>query len=95
MSCLGGIINKIQVNTGFQHEWTECENNNPTCPNCAGVSSSNGVKWICKECGKQWMKHYQPKVDFDSRPSCINCGGKPRSHGRHWECRICGKSWKK
>ena len=71
----------------------------PSCPECgASHTMSNSGKWLCGECGRQWLKHKRERAtpDYGSRPACPDCGAyHARSHGSDWTCGSCGRQWRK
>jgi len=68
------------------------------CPKCSSIHvGSQGNRWKCFDCGKNWMKEYKPKKPV-TRPehSCPRCGSvRVRSHGKDWVCIKCGRTWVK
>ena len=70
----------------------------PPCPECGAPNPiSSGRKWLCRECGRQWLKIKRPRKTppQDGRPLCPYCGSVPISNGLCWYCKKCGKQWKK
>ena len=71
----------------------------PLCPKCGrDKPASNGPQWICRECGKQWVKHNHPRhaTEFNLRPPCPECGSnRIISNGPQWICGDCRKQWVK
>ncbi len=78
----------------------------PPCIECGSENPiSNGNKWLCKRCGRQWNKRYHwfrksahaPHLPaFEDRPPCPDCGKiGPVSRGNAWVCKECGRYWVK
>ena len=69
----------------------------PFCPKCGGSHViKGGVKWLCRECGKQWMKAYNPKVVDTTRGGCPYCESRYLvKHGAfRWLCNGCGRTFR-
>jgi tRNA(Ile2) C34 agmatinyltransferase TiaS len=64
----------------------------PSCPVCGGDVYSNGGRWVCKECSKQWLKVHNPRVA--NNPPCVYCGGKVHKQGTNYACLDCGRNKK-
>lgn len=70
----------------------------PACPACSGTwVTSNGPKWHCRRCGKQWVKiKAAPRRLPSDRPPCPDCNGREiLSHGTEWHCKLCGRRYSK
>ncbi len=71
----------------------------PHCPDCNSTKLvSRGMAWICKECGRYFVKEWRGKFrkDLSERPKrCPHCGfnGFILANGLRWWCPSCKKSW--
>lgn len=79
-------------------DFAPARDDRPSCPDCGGTPISYGIKWACKDCGRQWLKVMRERnlPDYAARPACPECGAHHAvSKGSGWECGGCGRWWKK
>lgn len=70
----------------------------PPCPECGSEYVwSRGTRWVCKKCGRYFVKIPRlKKINFKERPCCPECGAYHTiSYGTDWQCGTCGRWWKK
>lgn len=61
------------------------------CPRCEGKNIvSDGARWLCKDCGRQFNKIYIPKKLLPA-PPCPYCKGRMINKGVDYTCTECGK----
>ena len=68
----------------------------PSCQYCSSTHViSNGNKWHCRNCGRQWVKAKVSRIvpDYKERPPCPKCGayeGRFQKKGFMLQCFACG-----
>ena len=70
--------------------------NRPPCPECGSKKIlSYSYKWLCKDCGRSWVKvsHPRKKPDYSTRPPCPHCGAMQSNihAGNKYHCGNCGR----
>ena len=62
------------------------------CPQCESQNiGSHGTRWMCKSCGRQFNKVYNPRKLLPA-PPCPYCKSRMINEGSNYICTKCGKS---
>jgi ribosomal protein L37AE/L43A len=71
----------------------------PNCPRCKSknIGTSGNYMLRCRDCGKVWSKHYQPRTKIPrNNTKCKYCNSPNIiSKGIFWYCKDCGKTFRK